>query len=161
MGDNMQYLTDIITNHVILAALVAWAVTQTVKVLICTIKEKKFNPKRIVGEGGMPSGHTATVMAAMTMCGLIEGFDTPLFALAGVFAIVVIKDAVGVRLEVTKHAAVINRLAEEVNSNLDEDKKIKTDSLKRLVGHTPAEVGVGAVVGIIVAILYYIIVFLI
>ena len=150
----MRYFKEIITNHVLIATVTAWAIAQVIKVLIYLLVDKRFDIKRMIGDGGMPSGHTATVMAATVMCGLLSGFGSPLFALAGIFAIVVMKDAVGVRLETTKHAATIKQLANEVNSDLEVDKRIDTDNIKRFVGHTPAEVGVGALLGIAVAIIY-------
>ena len=100
---------------------------------------------RFVETGGMPSSHSAVVTSLMTAVGLSEGFDSPIFAVAFVFSFIVMYDAAGVRLAAGKQAKILNQL---INSN-----QVKVDTnekLKELLGHTPIQVFVGAIYGIIV-----------
>ena len=106
----------------------------------------------------MPSAHSATVVSLALMCGIAEGFDSTVFALAAMFAFIVMHDALGVRRETGKQAVSIIEMAELLNSYFGEkDEEIKTDKLKVLVGHTPLQVVCGALVGIVVVALYLLI----
>jgi acid phosphatase family membrane protein YuiD len=119
---------------------------------------KKFDIERLVGDGGMPSGHSATVTAMALMTGFRLGFDNPIFGIAMIFAIVVMHDATGVRQEAGKHARSIIELTEIFNEYLlEHDEEVKLEKLKTLVGHTPLQVLCGAGVGIIVVVLYLVI----
>ena len=103
----------------------------------------------------MPSGHSATVMALATTVGWMLGYDSPVFAIALVLAIIVMHDACGVRRETGKQAESIKELADAINSLVHEqDLKVRTEKLKALVGHTPLQVFFGAILGIAVAALY-------
>ena len=103
----------------------------------------------------MPSGHSATVTALATMCGLRAGFGSGIFAVAAILAIIVMHDALGVRRETGKQALSIIKIAEMLNEYFGEkDEKIKTDKLKVLVGHTPLQVICGALVGASVVLIY-------
>ena len=154
----MEILSEIFTNHVLLAPVSAWIISQIIKALINLLVYKKFSLERLFGDGGMPSAHSATVMCLMILVGYTEGFDTPIFALAFVFAVVVMRDAMGVRRETGKQAASIKELAEAVNNVFRaKDREIKTENLKLLVGHTPSQVFFGVLVGTAVAIFYILI----
>ena len=154
----MEILSEIFTNHVLLAPVSAWIISQIIKALINLLVYKKFSLERLFGDGGMPSAHSATVMCLMILVGYTEGFDTPIFALAFVFAVVVMRDAMGVRRETGKQAASIKELAEAVNNVFRaKDGEIKTENLKLLVGHTPSQVFFGVLVGTAVAIFYILI----
>ena len=156
----MQFLKELSMNHALFGAFSAWAIAEIVKITVNFIVAKEFDLKRIFGDGGMPSAHTATVVALMIMSGYLAGFGSVSFAIASIFAIVVMKDAVGVRLETAKQAKSIKELADVVNrTSVDKNSKIRTENLKLLVGHTLLEVVIGAIIGTLVSILYIVIVF--
>jgi acid phosphatase family membrane protein YuiD len=124
---------------------VVWFSVQVFKLVSDAVVNRKINFKRFVETGGMPSSHSAVVTSLMTAVGLSEGFDSPIFAVAFVFSFIVMYDAAGVRLAAGKQAKILNQL---INSN-----QVKVDTnekLKELLGHTPIQVFVGAIYGIIV-----------
>lgn len=128
----------------------AWILAQIMKMLISTIVTKKFDIRRLLGDGGMPSGHSATVTAVAIGIGMEHGFQSTLFALASIFAVVVMRDAMGVRRETGKQAVAINKLLEnmkEKNINVSSE-----DSLKEFIGHTPLEVLCGCLLGTLTAV---------
>ncbi len=150
----MNSIADILNNHVLFIILLGWFVAQTLKIPIYRIVEHKWDFSRFHGSGGMPSSHSSMVTAGAIAIGVLEGFGTPLFALAVAFAMVVMYDAAGVRRETGTQAAVINQILTDVLIN---GKKISDEELKELVGHTPLEVACGAITGIIVATVYLLI----
>ena len=136
----------------------AWAFAQVIKIIIALVMERKFRPDRIFGDGGMPSGHSATVISLGILVGWTEGFASPAFALATVFAIIVMNDAAGVRQEAGKHAAMLKVIGDGFNAMFAEkDQQVRTEKIKLLVGHTPLQVLMGALLGALVAILSIII----
>ena len=146
----------VLTNPVLLIPACSWGVAQILKTIINAIVNKKFSLSRLVGDGGMPSGHSATVTALAVMCGLTEGFGSTEFGLAMIFAIVVMHDAMGVRREAGKHARSILSIVESLNDYFSEENEgIKTEKLKVLVGHTPLQVVVGSLLGAAIACLYH------
>ena len=154
----MNIFQQIISNPVLIVPACAWMIAQVLKGIISAIVNKKFSFDRLFGDGGMPSGHSATVTSLAIMCGLSTeaGFESPVFGLAVMFAIVVMHDAMGVRREAGKHARSIISIIEVLDDYLSEhDEVIKTDKLKVLVGHTPLQVVVGSLLGAAVAIGYY------
>ncbi len=152
----MNIFMQIITNPVIIAPGCAWIIAQILKTIISAIVNKKFTFDRLVGDGGMPSGHSATVTSLAVMCGIVSGFDSAVFGLASIFAIVVMHDALGVRRETGKQAVSIIKMAELLNDYFSEQNKhIKTDKLKVLVGHTPLQVVCGSLLGAVIAVIYY------
>lgn len=154
----MQIIKDIFSNHMILAPIIAWAVSQILKTLTYLIVEKEFVFKRIISDGGMPSAHSATVISLAVMCGWIQGFDSAAFAISMILAVVIMRDAVGVRRESGINASAIKQLADKSNKELSEgEAPIETNKLKVLVGHTPLQVACGCIVGIVVCILYILI----
>ena len=151
----LEIIKDIFTNHVVLAPVFAWLICQFIKIIINIIVDRKFTFERLFGDGGMPSGHSATVSCLFVMVGWTAGFDSPMFAIAGVLAMIVMHDATGVRREAGKQAVSIKELAEAINKAfLSHDNAIKTQNLKVLVGHTPLQVFFGALVGVLFAISY-------
>ena len=108
----MEILKAFASNHTLFSAITAWAVSQLTKFFINIIVEKKVDFTRFIGDGGMPSAHSATVTALATMAGIQAGFDSVIFAVALIFSIVVMRDAVGVRYEAGKHAASIKERLE-------------------------------------------------
>ena len=148
-------LWEIITNDVLLVPAFAWFVAQLLKLLITAVVNRRFTAERLIGDGGMPSGHSATVMSLAMMCGYTAGFDSTTFGLAMIFAVVVMHDALGVRREAGKQAISIIKMAEIINAYITEkDENVKTEKLKTLVGHTPLQVVCGAFVGFVVFLLY-------
>ena len=153
-------ILNIFTNHFLLVPAFAWLVAQILKTIISAIMTKRVSLSRLVGDGGMPSGHSATVTALAMMCGLFQGFGSVEFGISMILAIVVMHDALGVRRETGKQAESIINISKMLNDYFNEhDKKIKTDKLKVLVGHTPLQVVCGALLGVLVAVLYRILYF--
>lgn len=144
-------LETLIYNKVLIITLVAWAVAQSGKVFLGAIREKRFNFKWFIGTGGMPSSHAAGVTALATACGLSLGWDSIVFGLATVFAMVTMFDAQGVRRATGQQAEILNKIMEDIYWR----GKVEADRLKELVGHTPFQVFVGAVVGFLVAVILY------
>ena len=151
----MEIFNQIITNKILVSGCVGWATAQVLKTIIFLIVNKKFQLERLFGDGGMPSGHSATVSAVALSAGLECGFGSPIFAVAMILAIVVMHDASGVRLETGKQAKVLNEMM-DLMEKLSGNELSNEDKLKEFVGHTPFQVGMGCVLGIIVAILMHI-----
>lgn len=146
----MKWLIDILTNPFLLTSLSSWLIAQVLKVIINACIHKKLVWERLVGDGGMPSGHSATVSSLATVTGLICGFGTFQFAMAAVFAIVVCHDAMGVRHETGKQAVMLNEIIQIL-----EAEDLPEVKLKELVGHTPLQVIAGILIGIANACLLY------
>ncbi len=144
-----EFLTQILKNKVFITTLCAWAVAQTIKVTLGVIREKKFDFRWFVGTGGMPSSHAAGASCLATAIGFEYGFDTVYFALAASFALVVMFDAQGVRRSSGKQAHILNKVMEDIYWQ----GKIHEGRLRELVGHTPIEVIVGFVLGVVIALL--------
>ncbi len=130
----------------LLAALIAWVIAQSLKIVSWAVASKELNFKRLVEPGGMPSSHSAFVTSLATAAGVKEGFDSSLFALALVFAMVVMYDAAGVRRAAGKQARVLNAIVEDLNR-----RELHPERLRELLGHTPFEVLIGALLGILIA----------
>ena len=151
-------ILGVVYNDVLVVSLASWLIAQLIKIIINAVVNKRFDIERLFGDGGMPSGHSATVTAMALMTGFRLGFDNPVFGVAMVFAIVVMHDATGVRQEAGKHARSIIELTDLFNEYLlEHDERVKLDKLKTLVGHTPLQVVCGAGVGIIVVVVYLLI----
>lgn len=151
----MYIIKSIFTNHLILVPIIAWAVSQLVKVVSYSIAEKRFSWKTLVREGGMPSAHTATVVSLATVAGWIEGYGSGLFALAIVLAVVIMRDALGVRRQSARNATNIKVLVEKINEGIeDKEEKIDLGQIKISSGHTLPEVVTGFFAGVAVAIVY-------
>jgi len=123
----------------------AWFTVQIFKLLADAVINKRINFKRFVETGGMPSSHSAVVTSLMTAIGLSEGFSSPLFAVSFVFSFIVMYDAAGVRRAAGKQAQILNQLINSKQVKVDTNEK-----LKELLGHTPIQVFVGAIYGIVV-----------
>lgn len=153
-----KILLDIVNNNVLIAAMLSWLISQVIKAILNAIINKKFSFERLFGDGGMPSGHSATVTSAAVMCGWTYGFDSVFFGIAVVLAIIVMHDATGVRREAGKHAVAINEIVESVNSKTDsEEDDIHIAKLKEFVGHTHRQVIVGFALGLIIAVTFCIV----
>lgn len=145
----MEFLRELANNHILMAAIWGWLVAQILKTVIHLALTRQFVAERLVGSGGMPSSHSATVCALATATGIIYGGDSFEFAVAAIFAIVVMYDAIGVRRETGIQARVINEMM-ELFSHMG--KGVSTEEkLKEFVGHTPIQVLAGAILGIAIA----------
>ena len=147
----MNSILGLFSNHVLFAALIGWFLAQGLKIPIHFLVEHEWDFSRFHGSGGMPSSHSAMVVAASLMTGAMSGFDSTVFAVSVVIACIVMYDATGVRRETGKQATVINQILRDVLVN---GKPISDAELKELVGHKPIEVAGGALVGILVAVVY-------
>ncbi|MBN4062772.1 MAG: hypothetical protein COA82_00700 [Alkaliphilus sp.] len=145
----MNFFNNIIYNQVLWVSFTAWFVAQALKVVHTLIVDKHFNIWRFIGSGGMPSSHSSFVVGLMTAVGLVHGWDSSIFAIAFVFALVVMYDAAGVRRAVGKQAVIINQIIEDWHTK--KNKPLNEKRLKELIGHTPVEVIAGATLGIIIA----------
>jgi len=140
----MNNLQKAITNKYLYLPFLVWFCIQTFKVIYDLVTTKKFNFKRILGAGGMPSSHSAVVTCLATLIGKSEGVDSIMFAMATIFAMVVMYDAAGVR-----RAHLLNKIVETPGLTGVEVQ----ERLVEVLGHTPLQVIVGAAIGIIVGIL--------
>ncbi len=143
----MQYLQDFLNNRILVAALVAWAIAQAVKAILYTIVNREFKFERLVGSGGMPSSHAATVCAMTTAVAMQFGLGSFEFAISFVLTSVVLHDARGVRQEAGKQAVTITAILDHL---IKEGTIIELPEweLKELIGHTPLQVLIGSIMGI-------------
>jgi acid phosphatase family membrane protein YuiD len=142
----MDVFTQIMNNRFIWIPFFTWLVIQTFKVIWDLVTTKKFNFKRIIGAGGMPSSHSAIVMAISVLVGRETGFNSWQFALSLVFSSVVMYDAAGVRRAAGKQARLLNKIIETPGlTGVQVQEK-----LVEVLGHTPLQVFVGAIIGIII-----------
>jgi len=111
---------------------------------------------RILQSGGLPSSHAAFVSTLSTLIGLEHGFNSDLFAVVVVFSLIIIYDATGVRRAVGKQANVLNNMIGHLNlKNIDSEKEYIKEELKELIGHTPMEVVIGSLLGILIGLLFW------
>lgn len=153
----MNWLLELITNPFLLTSLSSWFVAQVLKTILFAIENKKLDFERMVGDGGMPSGHSATVTSLSVFCGLNFGFGSFQFAVTAILAIIVCHDAMGVRLETGKQAEVINELTKTIE--LLSSKEWSQEKLKEFVGHTPIQVLAGILLGIVNALVMFFLIF--
>lgn len=134
----------------LVTCILSWFIAQLLKVIHTVMKDKKIDFRRFVGSGGMPSSHSSFVTSLATAVGIIDGFSGYSFAMAAVFALVVMYDAAGVRRAAGQQAKILNKIVEEwENADFAHTDK----RLKELLGHTPKEVFAGAILGIVIAFL--------
>ncbi len=145
----MNNILGFIQNKYIYIPFFLWFAIQTFKVIYDLVTTKKFNFKRIMGAGGMPSSHSAIVTGLTTLIGKYEGVDTPIFALALIVAFVVMYDACGVRRAAGKQAALLNKIVETPGLSGVQ----VSERLVEVLGHTPTQVIVGALIGVIVGLI--------
>ncbi len=142
----MNYLMSFITNKYIFVPFLLWLGIQIFKVIWDYAKEKKFNIKRFMGAGGMPSSHSAVVCSLAALIGKDVGLGTPLFGMAVILALVVMYDAAGVRRAAGNQAKVLNKIIENPELNVSAAQGKLVEGL----GHQPKEVLAGAIIGIVV-----------
>lgn len=147
----MSIIEQLMSNKVLLAGAAGWCVAQVLKTLIHLLFTREFVPERLVGSGGMPSSHSATVCALTTSSLMIHGIASSEFAICFFLALIVMHDAMGVRRETGIQAMVLNdiiKVLDDMGSDMPPQ-----DKLKEFVGHTPFQVLVGGLLGILLAIL--------
>ena len=143
-----QNAIDFFTNRVLMCAVLSWMMAQFLKIFTSRQYREEFSLLRyVVGSGGMPSSHSAVVMGTCFSCGILYGFGSPIFAVSAVLAVVVMRDAAGVRRESGKQAAAINEMSRQLNKK----KWTDLDLLTELLGHTPLQVFCGGLLGVIMA----------
>ena len=130
----------------LLAPIVAWSICQIAKVTLVSIRQRRLNLRALADTGGMPSSHSAIVMGLTAAIGKYSGVTSAPFAIALIFSFVVMYDAAGLRRAAGRQAEVLNRLVED----LVHMRGVQEQRLRELLGHTPVEVLVGAVIGIAV-----------
>lgn len=146
--ESVDIFTTLLQNQPLVAGFVAWLIAQLLKLALAL--RHGFNRealKKLYSTGGFPSSHASAVTALATSCGLNFGFDSPLFAISAVFALVVIYDAFTLRRETGKHAELLNQMVDDFYKY----KRIEPKQLKELIGHTRFEVFFGFLLGIIVS----------
>lgn len=154
-----KFLTALLNNKVLVCGIAGWAVAQVMKTVIYAMIHREIRWERMVGDGGMPSGHSATVSAMAAAAGLIYGFESFQFAISCMLAIIVMHDAMGVRMETGKQGKVLNEMIEffrtegfvEAFKKNDKMYEFWEASLKEFVGHTPLQVGAGCILGILIS----------
>lgn len=147
----MDFLKELLGNQIFISAILGWFVAQVLKTMIHMIINKKFVAERMVGSGGMPSSHSATVCALATAAGMKYGGGSFEFAIAVMLAIIVMYDAMGVRRETGKQGRVLNEML-EIFTNMGNQISAE-EKLKEFVGHTPLQVLMGAILGVIIALI--------
>lgn len=143
------FLAALLHNQALWAAVLGWLFAQLLKTIVAFVRDRKLDLSHMVAPGGMPSAHSALVTGLATAVGRLYGVQSTIFALAAVFAGIVMYDAAGVRLAVSRQARILNRMIDDFfhARGFDEHR------LRELVGHTPVQVLAGALIGIIFGIL--------
>lgn len=149
----MNWLYDLVTNPFLLTSLSGWGVAQVLKVIVNAVVYKKFDISRLFGDGGMPSGHSATVSSLACICALVYGTGSVEFAITAIVAIIVCHDASNVRLETGKQSIILNEIRESLDIVFSNE--VADVKLKEMVGHTHLQVFAGITLGIVDAIVVY------
>ena len=147
----MNIWQEMLGNQILMSSVTGWVVAQLLKTMIDCALNHGFSAERLVGSGGMPSSHSSTVCALVVSSGLCCGVSSSEFAVSFVLAAVVMYDAIGVRQETGKQARLLNMILEQDFFKLNNQEFQK--KLKEFVGHTPLQVFVGAILGIVIALL--------
>lgn len=137
--------------QVLFSAILAWLIAQILKIIITAIRYKKMTLYTLISSGGMPSSHTALVVALTTSVGITSGFNSVIFAVCAVFSLVIMYDATGVRRAVGEQGKKINKLLEAFYKTNTIDNKEFSEKIGEILGHTPLEVLAGLILGILTA----------
>ena len=154
----MEWFLELVGNPYLITALSAWFFAQVIKTILYAVMNGGLSLERLFGDGGMPSGHSATVTSLAVFCGLMHGTGSHEFAVSAILAIIVCHDAMGVRHETGKQAILINELIEGFQK-LAAEHKLPAIELKEFVGHTPLQVAAGITLGVLDALFMYFVVF--
>jgi len=151
-------LISLLSSKLLWSVVSAWLLAQGLKIAFNFFEEKKLNLHRFVEPGGMPSSHAAMVIALLVGVGIKEGIPSTIFIVTLIFALAIIYEAIGVRRAVGEQAEVLNQIIER--ENLHQKEKIKSQNkekgkyLKETLGHSPLEVIVGSIIGLIMALVW-------
>lgn len=146
----MEQIIAFFTNFILMSAISSWLVAQILKLFTGVFKQKKLTTVEFLfGTGGMPSSHTAAVCAVATSVGILNGLGSVEFAISAVLAMIVMRDAMGMRRQVGEHAKALNIIMKEL-ADAKNDPELTNKALGELVGHTPLQVFAGTIVGIAV-----------
>ena len=147
----MFIIDDILNNYALICSMLGWLIASVTKIIIGLIREKRLDFRRIYGSGGMPSSHSATVSSLAVAVAKTNGLRSTSFAIAFMLAFIVMYDASGVRRAAGEQARILNQLV----NNLSEHRPVYLKkNLKELIGHTPLEVVVGALLGVLIVLLF-------
>jgi hypothetical protein len=149
--DLMGALYQVGQNRIFIVTVSVWIIAQGIKMFINILRGKRFSFRWFLGTGGMPSSHAAGVAALATSCGLEHGFQSGMFALAAIFAMVTMFDAQGVRRSTGEQAEILNKVIDDMYWH----KRVEMGRIRDFVGHTPMQVLVGSVLGFALAVLFY------
>ena len=145
----LDLLLDLVTNFALASAVAAWLTAQLLKVVTGVFRMKKFSViEMFFGTGGMPSSHTAAVTALSCAVAIKNGLGSPLFAMCAILAMIVMRDATGMRRQVGEQAKILNNILQELKNAKGPEATQK--ALDELAGHTPLQVAAGVVVGVAV-----------
>ncbi len=148
----MRYLQEILSNRVLWVSILAWFAAQFMKILLTALIEKRWDFSRLFfGLGGMPSSHSAVVCSLSTAVGIARGFYSVEFAMCVMLAFIVMTDAAGVRRSAGKQAALLNKIVQDM---VEAGEWPTTEKLKEMLGHTPFQVIIGGLLGVLVALLF-------
>ena len=147
----MNLADSFLGNRVLWAAAAGWVAAQSIKVLRAVRQKRRFDMRWFLGTGGMPSAHSAGVSALAASVGLEQGFYSPIFAVSLMFALVTMFDAQGVRRSTGRQAVMLNKIIDEMYAG----GQVSQERVMELLGHTPVEVFVGALLGCVIAVLMY------
>jgi acid phosphatase family membrane protein YuiD len=136
-------------NRILIASFIAWVIAQFTKTFYELIRYRELKLNRLVSSGGMPSSHSALVMGLATATGRVAGLQSAAFAISLVLAAIVMYDAAGVRRAVSVQARILNQMIDEAFQG----KPFAEERLRELIGHTPTQVIVGAILGFVVALM--------
>ena len=155
-----NFFQEFFQNKALFAAILGWFFAQVIKVLLNLVVTRRLNLERLWGAGGMPSAHSAMVSALTIALARFYGVNTPMFALAVIFAFVTLYDAMGVRREAGEHARLLNKYLNQIeaqnadtNGDGKPDREVDEIDLKEFIGHTPLEGLGGVLLGIMIGIL--------
>lgn len=150
MGIVLDALKDFFGNYMLVSAMLGWFIAQIIKIFTGLYQNRKMSLSKILfSTGGMPSSHSATVLALTTAAAMQYGFGSAAFAICAILSMVVMIDASGVRYETGKQAVILNRITQEIFSG---DPDLMNFGLKELVGHTPFQVAMGALLGVAIGV---------
>jgi uncharacterized protein len=142
-------LADLLGNKILIISLCSWAIAQILKVIVVLFQEKRIVWSNLITSGGMPSAHTATVCALATSIGIIDGLGSIGFSISAILAVIVMYDAAGVRQSVGQHSAILNLIVKELSTKVTKLEREK--DFREFIGHTPFQVLIGALLGIVIA----------
>lgn len=152
----IEWIFDLLANFAFVAVTVSWFLAQFLKVIIYRFEEGHWNLWHFFEAGGMPSAHSASVTALTLSIALINGFDSPLFTICLVYALIVMYDATGVRRAAGKQAEILNKIVDDIYST----GKVRVEKLKEILGHDPIEVFCGAILAVVTTLLVYYVYFI-